>query len=85
VSSAFAFLGLAVPWLASDSASQRKIGLRILFTVLLAGLLLGLTQTLRGAHYPSHTLWTGFICWTVVLANHLLFGWLAQRQQAPAP
>jgi membrane-associated PAP2 superfamily phosphatase len=85
VSSAFAFLGLALPWLVSDSVSQRKIGLRILFAVLLAGLLLGLTQTLRGAHYPSHTLWTGFICWTVVLANHLLFGWLAQRQQAHAP
>jgi membrane-associated PAP2 superfamily phosphatase len=79
VSSAFAFLGLALPWLVSDLASQRKLGLRIFFTVLCMGVLLGLTQTLRGAHYPSHTLWTGFICWSVVLTNHFVFGWLARR------
>jgi membrane-associated PAP2 superfamily phosphatase len=80
VSSAFAFLGLALPWLISDSASQRTTGLRILLVVVLLGGVLGLTQTLRGAHFPSHTLWTGFICWAVVLANHFLFGWLAQRR-----
>lgn len=84
VSSDFAFLGLALPWLVSDSAAQRKTGLRIVLTVLCLGLLLGVTQTLRGAHYPSHTLWTGFICWTVVLANHFFFGWLAQRPQTPS-
>jgi membrane-associated PAP2 superfamily phosphatase len=83
VSSAFAFLALALPWLASDSASQRQTGLRILLIVLGAGLLLGVTQTLRGAHFPSHTLWTGFICWSVVLTNHFLWGWLAHRRPSP--
>ena len=29
-----------------------------------AGLLLGLAQQLRGAHYMSHTLWTAWFCWT---------------------
>jgi membrane-associated PAP2 superfamily phosphatase len=77
-------LALTLPWLASDSASQRRTGLRILLIVLGAGLLLGLTQTLRGAHYPSHTLWTGFICWSVVLANHFVWGWLAHRRPSPA-
>lgn len=84
VSSAFAFLGLALPWLVSDSTAQRKTGLRILGLVLGIGLLLGLTQTLRGAHFPSHTLWTGFICWTVVLANHFVFGWVVTRRAALA-
>ena len=84
VSSAFAFLGLALPWLVSDSAAQRKTGLRILGVVLGMGLLLGLTQTLRGAHFPSHTLWTGFICWSVVLANHFVFGWIVTRRVALA-
>jgi membrane-associated PAP2 superfamily phosphatase len=84
VSSDFAFLALALPWLVSDSASQRTTGLRILLVVVLMGGVLGMTQTLRGAHYPSHTLWTGFICWTVVLANHFLFGWLAQRRPTRA-
>ncbi len=34
-----------------------------LAVVLAAGLLFGLAQTLRGAHYPSHTLWTAWLCW----------------------
>ncbi|MCE2782584.1 phosphatase PAP2 family protein [Limnohabitans sp.] len=83
VSSAFGFMALALPWLASDSTAQRRTGLRILLIVLGVGFLLGLTQTLRGAHFPSHTLWTGFICWSVVLANHFLWGWLAHRRPNP--
>jgi len=35
---------------------------------LAAGLLLGLGQQLRGAHYMSHTLWTAWICWTTAFA-----------------
>lgn len=33
--------------------------------VLGLGLLFGLVQTVRGAHYPSHTAWTMVICWGV--------------------
>ncbi len=83
VSSAFAFLALALPCLGSDQAAQRTIGRQLLISVVLVGLVLGLTQTVRGAHYPSHTLWTGFICWTVAFANHVLFGWLAHRRTRP--
>lgn len=72
-SAAMAFLALALPWLASHDALQRQRGLRMLVGVLFLGLLLGLTQTLRGAHYPSHTWWTALICWGVALANHGLF------------
>jgi membrane-associated PAP2 superfamily phosphatase len=32
---------------------------------LLAGLGLGFAQQVRGAHFMSHTLWTGWLCWTV--------------------
>ncbi len=39
-----------------------------LLAALAAGLLLGLVQQLRGAHFLSHTLWTGWICWVM--------GWL---------
>jgi len=35
---------------------------------LLAGLVLGGAQQVRGAHFMSHTLWTGWLCWTT--------GWL---------
>lgn len=48
----------------------------------LAGLALGGAQQVRGAHFTSHTLWTGWICWAI--------GWLcdaavaALRARAPA-
>lgn len=36
-----------------------------LAAVLVVGLLFGGAQYLRGAHYPSHTLWTAWLCWTL--------------------
>ncbi|MBV7461249.1 phosphatase PAP2 family protein [Acidovorax sp. sif0632] len=39
-----------------------------LAAAVLAGLALGGAQQVRGAHFMSHTLWTGWLCWTV--------GWL---------
>jgi membrane-associated PAP2 superfamily phosphatase len=42
-----------------------------LAAAVLAGLGLGMVQQLRGAHFMSHTLWTGWICWTV--------GWMADQ------
>lgn len=36
---------------------------------LAAGLTLGAAQQLRGAHFMSHTLWTGWLCWTVAWAS----------------
>lgn len=39
-----------------------------LTTAILLGLVLGLGQQWRGAHYMSHTLWTGWLCWTTGFA-----------------
>lgn len=41
-----------------------------LATALAAGLAFGLVQQWRGAHFASHTLWTGWLCWTFALACH---------------
>jgi membrane-associated PAP2 superfamily phosphatase len=38
-----------------------------LLMALAGGLLLGLAQQMRGAHYMSHTLWTAWLCWTTGL------------------
>ncbi|MFZ5567767.1 MAG: phosphatase PAP2 family protein [Pseudomonadota bacterium] len=80
VSSAFAFVALALPWLAATEPAQRRHGQLLLWGVLAAGLLLGLTQTLRGAHFPSHTAWTAWLCWTAALVNRQVFAWV----RAPA-
>lgn len=38
-----------------------------LFAALFAGLTFGVAQQVRGAHFMSHTLWTGWLCWCVAL------------------
>lgn len=58
-SAGFAFIGgyfvfrLAAPALAR----------RWLVVSVVAGLLLGVSQQWRGAHFMSHTLWSGWLCW----------------------
>ena len=41
---------------------------RWLLAALAAGLLLGLSQQWRGAHFMSHTLWSGWLCWCLAWA-----------------
>jgi membrane-associated PAP2 superfamily phosphatase len=65
---AFAFLGMHFQWRRHDPARARAW----LLAVLVAGVLLGFGQLARGAHYPSHTLWTGWICWAVCVCADLL-------------
>ncbi len=45
-----------------------KIATWWLPTALIAGLVLGVAQQLRGAHFMSHTFWTAWICWSFGLA-----------------
>ena len=74
-SSALAFVGLALPGLVRGQRS----GWAWLALVLVMGAIAGGAQTLRGAHYPSHTLWTLVIClgsalaaWMVVMHRQRL-------------
>ena len=67
-STAFAFLALAV-WLRDVSGTASN---RVYLAVLILGFTLGWVQQARGAHYLSHTLWTGWICWTVAVTLHSL-------------
>lgn len=83
-SSGFAFIALCLPWLVAPQGTRRRraIGLRWLAAVLFVGLIAGGVQTLRGAHFPSHTLWTLLISAAVSLAGwRLAQPWLA----GPAP
>ena len=44
-----------------------------LAAALVAGLALGIAQQLRGAHFMSHTLWTGWLCWMIAWLASPLF------------
>lgn len=83
-SAAMAFLAVCLPWLSSGMTVQRRQGLRMLIGVFALGVVLGGVQTLRGAHYPSHTLWTAMLCWGMALLNHMAFAWLARKKAASA-
>lgn len=48
------------------------------------GLLFGLTQLARGAHYPSHTFWTAWLCWTASLLLWQRLVWRGPRSGADA-
>lgn len=43
-----------------------------LWTGIIAGLALGTGRVAQGAHFFSHNLWTGLICWTVTLLLYIL-------------
>jgi membrane-associated PAP2 superfamily phosphatase len=70
----------SLPFLVHSQPSLRKTGRRIFLLTSGTGLLFGLVQTLRGAHYPSHTLWTGWICWAVTLGAQR---WLRAAASTP--
>ncbi|HET7837138.1 MAG TPA: phosphatase PAP2 family protein [Variovorax sp.] len=50
---------------------------------LVAGLALGLSQQIRGAHFMSHTLWTAWFCWVVAFAIDALVRVLSDRRTRP--
>jgi membrane-associated PAP2 superfamily phosphatase len=63
-SSGFAFIGGYFIW----RRHSARVARNWLLLSLLAGFTLGFAQQARGAHFMSHTLWTGWLCWSVGLA-----------------
>ncbi|MDM0104075.1 phosphatase PAP2 family protein [Variovorax sp. J22R24] len=63
-SAGFAYLGGYFAFRRSSPGIARAW----LACALAAGLVLGLSQQLRGAHYMSHTLWTAWVCWVTAFA-----------------
>lgn len=53
-----------------------------LFLGIAAGLVLGAGRILQGAHFLSHVLWSGLVCWTIIV---VLFGAIVPSQPRPAP
>jgi len=89
-SSGFAFLSLSLPRLlppAGAAARRKVVGLRWLFAALFIGLLASAVQTVRGAHFPSHTLWTLVICcgvsWVGLTAAETIRRRAAPRRISP--
>lgn len=76
-SAAFAWVG---GWFVLRRYSPRVAAIWLGLAIVL-GFALGLAQQWRGAHYMSHTLWTGWICWAVALAIDLATTRLSLRHR----
>jgi membrane-associated PAP2 superfamily phosphatase len=75
----FAFVGGFWAW--RDTAP--RLARRWLIAALATGLVLGLGQQLRGAHFMSHTLWSGWIACAVAMALDAL--WRRFEARTPPP
>ncbi len=64
-SAAFCFLP-GYLWLREKAPRQARVWL---IATLIAAATIGVAQQVRGAHYLSHTLWTGWISWAVALLS----------------
>lgn len=76
---------LFLPWVPviwRTGAGLRVQGWWALGCVVGGGLLFGAVQTVRGAHYPSHTLWTLLICWAVALVADLVLALSLRRSMS---
>ena len=71
VSSVLGFVALLPFWLGTEAAPWRRRAKTLAWAIALAAVALGTVQTLRGAHYPSHTWWTAWLC---VGAGRLWYG-----------
>lgn len=48
---------------------------------MVVGLVLGIAQQIRGAHYMSHTFWTAWLCWTsAALIDHGVSRLIARKR-----
>jgi membrane-associated PAP2 superfamily phosphatase len=58
-----------------------ELARRWLLAAVVAGLVLGLAQQWRGAHFMSHTLWSGWLCWCLAWGLDAVHGRLAPAAQ----
>lgn len=65
---AFAFLPLYFYW-----RTPRPFAARVALALVFAfGALFGWAQLARGAHFPSHTMWSAWLCWVVAATGTYL-------------
>lgn len=80
-SAAFGWWPLALAWAPRrrPGAAAWPVAWHLWIGIGLVGLAFGAVQTVRGAHYPSHTFWTAWLCWTAALLHHAAWQWWGHR------
>ncbi len=65
-------------------APQPRLARVWLAATLIIGMLFGVAQLYRGAHYVSHTLWTAWLCWAICVVVYSGAAWLRHTKQLAA-
>jgi membrane-associated PAP2 superfamily phosphatase len=91
-SAAFSFWG---GWFALRSLSTNRVATHApaptaarvwLAAVAFFGVAFSIAQSVRGAHYPSHSMWTAWICWATSAALwHAVQPWFAHGRAVSRP
>jgi len=63
---------LLVIYFAGRALNRPRLASAGLWIGISAGLILGLGRIAQGAHFLSHNLWTGVICWTVMVLLYVV-------------
>lgn len=73
-------------YFAAYALGRRRAARLALSFAIAAGLVLGAGRVLQGAHFASHVIWSGILCWTVMVALYalLLAGGTAVIHPSPA-
>lgn len=58
-------------YFAGRALGSRALSLAGLWGGLAAGILFGMARVAQGAHFLSHNLWAGLVCWLVILALYV--------------
>jgi membrane-associated PAP2 superfamily phosphatase len=67
----FAFFSLYLLW----RGHRPRLARWMLLAVLGLGAIFGMAQMARGAHYPSHSMWSAWLCWVLVWLVQSAPGW----------
>lgn len=68
---------------AAHRSRRDRLARTLLFAGLSAGLILGFVRIAQGAHFMSHVLWAGLVCWLVMVGLYALL--LAKPRLPAAP
>lgn len=64
---------LMAPFFALHHAHRHSLARAALLAGIAAGLLLGIGRIAQGAHFLSHVLWSGVVCWLVMVGLYAAF------------
>ncbi len=73
-------------YFAAYAAGRRRMARRLLALGVCAGIVLGTGRVMQGAHFPSHVVGSGLLCWTIMVVLYMrVMGYRPSGASLPQP